>query len=225
LKRRPPADPRAIAAAVAAASAQRRSLARQEERRTRGMPAEWGISVELTQLATSRTIDITVGNRARVVAARRSDAFGALKASGSLNAGQNTAAQRYCKNGLVAAGVRDGDTWRPEPSPDPANHNVGGRGDAISQVMIDAARDNAEAEKRIGILDVRLLRALAEPTEIRPWRELVEARTGLTERHAQVTIVVHVVENLRLAHDAIDRDAQMSRGERRRSANDNERLT
>ncbi len=197
-----PADPQAIL--------QRRAEQRASERRSAGNPATWGISAEILALPTASDVGHRVGERKKIIWAKRSNAFDQLYAArrydddGRLRAGisepQHKASQRYLADWCERYGVQTGDAL---PVVD---HQADGQG--AVQRMIDAGRRIDEAHKRIGRVSRRVLVTLAESMivrgEIRVWRVLVQAASGETEAHAQGAAVRIACEDLRLAYDEVD---------------------
>lgn len=194
-KRSRPADPQAILER----NAHRRALERQRDRD----PANWGVAAEIVVLPTSRDLSVVRGARGRVIAARRSDAFGLLFQAGGLTGEQHAASQRYFRDWALRAGVREG-----SPA-DAGKVDHCASAELVTQGMIDAGGRIDEAHSFLGRADVALLRALVEPLtmrgEIRVWRELVRAVTGEAERHAQGARVRSACDNLAGAYDEVDR--------------------
>lgn len=174
-------------------------------------PGAWGISAEILVLETSADISGRLGNRNKVVAARRSDAFTLLHqakrygADGQLEAGisdgQHRASQRYFTDWCERVGVKTVDA----PA-SPIDSQTDGQG--ASQRMIDAGKRIAQAHAMVGRHSARLLQALVEPMvargEIRPWRALVLESTRERDPHAQAGAVRMALENLRLAYEDLD---------------------
>jgi hypothetical protein len=238
-KRLAPADPQAIAAERVRSRAQAnesshrarmhglRTIAERElerESKLRGSAEErQGIGDEIRspRLAASKGVDVRTGKdgaRQRVLSAERADPFTNIWRAGGIDTGQFSAAQRLLRDVMLANGVREAETWRADPRPD-----AGLRGELVSQPMIDAGRRVADALATVGIRDRRVLEAFARAMargDAPPWRALVEAETGVTEKHRQGQVIEDVIENLRLGYDALDRKAAAERRKRLQAAND-----
>ena len=149
------------------------------------------------------------------MSAERADPFTNIWRAGGIDTPQFSAAQRFVRDQLAAAGVREGDTWRPTPLDS-------GTGEPVSQAMVDAGRRAARVLAKVGIRDRCVLEAFARAMlrgEQLPWRELVRHETGVTERHRQGQVIEDVLENLRLGYDEMDReDARKRREDRERMA-------
>ena len=202
-RRRKPSDPQAIALRKAEQLAMDRQSARN--------PSNWGVDPDIKRLPTSSQVRVVRGTRARIVHARRLDAFDSLHAKGGLTDAQHQAAQRLIRDWAEMLGVGGA----------PANDNLGaidsqGSAELVTQRMIDArARifGSPATEARPGRLGVMqhvgphvgaLLAALVEPIVLEGmltwWRGQVQRVTGETEAHAQGAVVRMACEALRLAY-------------------------
>jgi hypothetical protein len=197
-RRRPPSDPQAIAARKAEQLAADRTAARN--------PANWGVDPEVKKLSTGRAVRVVRGHRAKIIHARRLDAFDSLHERGRLTDAQHQAAQRLIKDWAEMLGIGGA----------PANDNMGGPIDAsgsaelVTQRMIDAGarifggRELAGILQVVGPVSAKVLVALVEPIVLEGivtyWRGQVQKVTGEAEVHAQGAIVRMACEDLRLAY-------------------------
>lgn len=238
-KRQAPADPQAIAAERVKARAQKnepshrarmhglRRVAEAElerESKLRGAPEErqgFNDDIRSPTLAASQGLDLRTGKdgaRQRVLSAERADPFTNVWRAGGIDTPQFNASQRYLRDVMLANGVRETETWRPDPKPD-----AGLRGELVSQEMVKAGKRLAEALGKVGIRDRHVLEAFAGAMlrgDSPPWRKVVEAAAAVTEKHRQGQLVEDVLENLRLAYDELDRQAAADRREKAKAAND-----
>jgi hypothetical protein len=202
-RRRKPADPQAILV--------KRARERHAERLRERDPGAWGVSAEILALPTSKDVTARIGERKRIIHAKRSNAFERLdqarrfdeagNLTGGISEAQHRASERYIKDWSERFGV---DTALDAPGP--VDHQNDGQGRV--QRMIDAGRRIDETHARIGPIAARLLTTIAESMvvagEIRVWQVLVKAATGETEAHAQGAMVRMACEALKIAYGQID---------------------
>lgn len=200
-KRRGPMSPEQILARNALA----RGRALQEDRRVRRTPEEWGVSATIVALPTSEDVTLRTGNRGRVVAAKRSDAFDLLHAGDGLNDDQHRASRRLFRDWCLRAGVRDHERLVLDRV-DGGNFNP--TAGLVSDAMIDAAKRIEDALKGVGPVNAKIFVALIEPMVVQgaviAWRGTIERVTGETERHVQGAMVRQACEALRLHYVAWD---------------------
>jgi hypothetical protein len=204
--RKGPMSPAEILARNAAARGQ---LA-QRERLVRRTPAEWGVSAEIVALPTAEDVTVRVGNRGRVVAAKRSDPFDLLHAGGGLDDDQHRASRRLFRDWCLRAGVRDQERQVLDRVDGQFNPTAG----LVSDAMIDAAKRIEEAMRGVGQVNAKIFAALIEPMVVQgaiiAWRGTIERVTGETERHVQGAMVRQACEALRLHYIEAD-DARAKR--------------
>jgi hypothetical protein len=207
-KQRKPADPQAIML--------RRARQRHDERLRDRDPESWGVSAEILKLPTSADVSVRMGERKRVIHAKRFNAFdllhqarrgvwaGATKAEGviegrALSDEQHRAAWRYISDWCERFGVEHADQAAK------VDRQTDGQG--RQQRMIDAGKQIDRLHSIIGVMPTRVLTALVEPMvlgEIRVWQVIVKRVTGETDPHALAAMVRMACEALRLAYDEID---------------------
>lgn len=199
-KRKGPMSPEQILARNALA----RGRALQEDRRVRRTPEEWGVSAEIVALPTAEDVTVRTGNRGRVVAAKRSDAFDLLHAGGGLDDDQHRASRRLFRDWCLRHGVRDHERLVLDRVDGQFNPTAG----LVSDAMIDAAKRIEDAMRGVGRVNVRIFEALIEPMVVQgvviAWRGTIARVTGETERHVQGAMVRQACEALRLHYIAWD---------------------
>jgi hypothetical protein len=187
-----------------------------EEARRRRDPGRWGLNQDLATLTTGRDVRMSRDQVGRVAAAKRLDAFDALKAAGGLDLHQHEAAQRLFRDWALMLGVAGA------PEVVGARVDQGRDPGGVTHAMIMAQERAAEALTKVGPANARLLRALIEPlvsaTTVlitkanddeakapsqQPaiwWRAQVRLVTGESNPVAQASAVRQACENLRLVY-------------------------
>lgn len=185
--------------AAAERSADVAQIARQVER----TPGLWGISDNVVRLPTSADVDMVVGDRGKILAAKRSDPFDLLHAAGGLSDAQHRAARRLFRLWCLRAGVQDSDRDCLPEKIDGGGADPAGR---INQVMIDAGRTIAELMRGVGPVNAKLLTALISPMvdhgQVIAWRGAVERATGESHRTTQGALVRQACEALAIIYAA-----------------------
>lgn len=192
--RNAPSDPLAMMEARARDRAAARAAARD--------PATWGVDAEIVLLPTAMDVDLVHDQRARVIAAKRSDPFDLLHAAGGLTDDQHRAARRLFRDWCLRAGVKEGAGQLALEKVD------GGASEFVTDAMVDAGRRIAKAFRGdpelnvpgIGPVNAKLLEALVSPMvdegRIIAWRGVVERVTGEKDRNAQGAMVRQACEAL-----------------------------
>lgn len=186
-------------AAARIAAAEAAGDAAHAERIRARTPSEWGVLGEIQQLPSSANVTVVKDMRARVIHAKRSDAFDLLHAAGGLSDAEHQAARRLFRDFALRAGVKDHDPRLDRDDNSSARSPI--------DYMIEAGSRVEEALGWTGPASARVLRALIEPLmrgEVRVWRVIVQEETGKSDRHAQGSIVQQACANLAAVYELID---------------------
>lgn len=182
-------------------------------------PMLWNISPDQLNLATANDIE-PVRRGAKILQARRADAFDALRAADGLTKEGHQASARYMRDWARRFGVADVEKF----SALELQAMLGSKPDfgrrekpSLPTFMIIAARKITKAHEAIGGPSSRLMTALVYPLvttsgPYRPWREVVEAVTGETDRKAQAARVRTACEGLAEHYDQVDKKEAAERG-------------
>lgn len=159
----------------------------------------------MADIEVTRAGEVRASQTVKTDAARRLDAFEALK--GGMADGAYDAARRFERDLLVRHGIADGGR---------SMERVDCTGGHASDAIIHAAEKVEDVQDRIPPRDYWLLCELIVPPIRRgAWRDHVQYVTGESHAHGQGAAVRAACVNLRDAYTAIDRKAS---AERKRAA-------